>query len=327
MSLAVSDLSGGTVIAFCMSGGTERQSIGNWSEVSTVPQDSEHPAEALGPTVLRMILGNQLHRFREAAGVSPEQAGYEIRASRSKISRMENGRVRFKERDVTDLLTMYGVTDAKTRAAMVSLVRQANAQGWWTKYGDVTADWFEGYLGLEMAASVIRSFELQFVHGLFQTEAYARAVTMLGHTAAPEEEIERRVSLRLKRQELLTSPEPPQVWSVIDEGALRRPVGGRKVMRTQLNRLVEVAELRYVTIQVVPFDRGGHAAAGGSFTVLRFSEADVPDVVYIEQLTSSLYLDKRDDVDHYLEVMNQLSTEALTPARTVRFIAEITREI
>src|SRR6266568_4909026 len=299
---------------------------GPGARMSTVQPGSEPPADTLGPTVLRMILGNQLHRFREAAGVTPEAAGYEIRASRSKISRMENGRVAFKERDVADLLTLYGITDEQMRAGMVSLVRQANTPGWWSKYGDVLSDWFEAYLGLETAASVIRTFELQFVHGLFQTEAYARAVTLLGHTAAPAEEIDRRVSLRLKRQDLLTGPEPPQVWSVIDEGALRRPVGGRSVMRAQLNRLIEVAELRHVTIQVVPFGRGGHAAAGGSFTILRFEDADVPDVVYIEQLTSALYLDKRDDVDHYMEVMNHLSTQALTPALTARFLAEITRE-
>jgi hypothetical protein len=125
---------------------------------------------------------------------------------------------------------------------------------------------------------------------------------------------------------MLTGREPPQVWSVVDEGALRRPVGGRAVMRAQLNRLIEVAELRHVTVQVVPFGHGGHAAAGGSFTVLRFGEADVPDVVYIEQLTSALYLDKREDVDHYMEVMNHLSTEALTPAQSARFLAEIVRE-
>jgi hypothetical protein len=294
--------------------------------MSTVQPDGEPPADTLGPTVPRLILGNQLHRFREAAGVTPEAAGYEIRASRSKISRMEKGQVRLKERDVTDLLTLYGITDEKTRAGLVTLVRQANAPGWWSKYGDITADWFEAYLGLETAASVIRTFELQFVHGLFQTEAYARAVTLLGHTAAPAEEIDRRVTLRLKRQDLLTGPEPPQVWSVIDEGALRRPVGGRAVMRAQLNWLIEVADLRRVTVQVVPFSRGGHAAAGGSFTVLRFGETDVPDVVYIEQLTSALYLDKREDVDHYLEVMNHLSTEALTPVQSARFLAEIIRE-
>jgi hypothetical protein len=289
--------------------------------------DGEPPAEAPGPTVPRMLLGIQLHRLREAAGISPDQAGYEIRASRSKISRMENGQVRFKERDVTDLLTLYGITDETTIAGMVTLARQANAPGWWSKYGDIMADWLEAYLGLETAASVIRTFELQLVHGLFQTEDYARAVTLLGHTAAPAEEIDRRVNMRLKRQDLLSGAAPPQVWSVIDEGALRRPVGGAAVMRAQLKRLVEVAELRHVTIQVVPFSRGGHAAAGGSFTVLRFGEPDVPDVVYLEQLTSALYLDKREDVDHYMEVMNQLSTEALTPALTTHFLTEIVREI
>jgi transcriptional regulator with XRE-family HTH domain len=294
--------------------------------MSTMERDGP-PADGQGPTVPRMLVGIELHRFREAAGITPEQAAYEIRASRSKISRMENGLVRFKERDVTDLLTLYGVTDEATVSRLVTLARQANTPGWWSKYGDIMADWFESYLGLEMAASVIRTFELQFVHGLFQTEDYARAVTLLGHTAAPDDEIDRRVSLRLKRQDLLAGPNPPQVWSVLDEGALRRPVGGPKVMRAQLNHLAEVARLRHVTVQVVPFARGGHAAAGGSFTVLRFGEQEVPDVVYLEQLTSALYLDKRDDVDHYMEVMNHLSTEALTPVQSMRFITDLSQDI
>jgi hypothetical protein len=294
--------------------------------MSTDQRDGEPSADVAGPTVPRLLLGIQLRRLRETAAVTPERAGYEIRASRSKISRMENGRVRIKERDVTDLLTLYGITDERTRAGLVALVRQAGALGWWSKYGDVMADWFEAYLGLETAASVIRSFELQFVHGLFQTEDYARAVTLLGHMAAPAEEIDRRVSLRLKRQDLLTGPEPPQVWSILDEGALRRPVGGGAVMRAQMERLIEVAELRHVTVQVVPFGQGGHAAAGGAFTVLRFGEPEVPDVVYIEQLTSALYLDKREDVDHYLEVMNNLSTDALTPVQSAHFLAKIIGE-
>jgi transcriptional regulator with XRE-family HTH domain len=273
-----------------------------------------------------MMLGNQLQRLREAAGITPDQAGYEIRASRSKISRMENGRVSFKTRDVADLLTLYGVTDEQRRGRLLALARQANTPGWWSNYSDVLADWFETYLGLEAAASVIRTFELQFVHGLFQTEAYARAVTMLGHGATPSEEIDRRVSLRLKRQDLLTAEGPPRVWSVIDEAALRRPVGGRAVMRAQLNHLAEVAGLPNVTIQVVPFGRGGHAAASGSFTILRFGEPELPDVVYIEQLTTALYLEKPEDVDHYMEVMNHLSTQALTPARSARFLTEITSE-
>jgi transcriptional regulator with XRE-family HTH domain len=279
-----------------------------------------------GPTVLRMLLGTQLRRLREESGITPERAGYEIRASRSKISRLEHGRVSFKLRDVSDLLTLYGVTSEQTRAGLLSLAKQANAQGWWAKYSDILPDWFEAYLGLEAAASLIRTFELQFVPGLFQTQGYARAVTVLGHKAAPAEEIDRRVSLRMKRQDMLYSPDAPRVWSVMDEAALRRPVGGAQVMREQLNRLIEVAALPRVTVQVVPFRRGGHAGAGGSFTVLRFRQADLPDIAYIEQLTSALYLERRSDVDHYMEVMNRLSAEALTPAGTTRFLKEIIRE-
>jgi hypothetical protein len=299
--------------------------------MSTVQPGSEMPAPIfggprVGATVLRMMLGAQLRRFRETADITPDQAGYAIRGSRSKISRMEHGRVGFKERDVTDLLTVYGVTDEKVREGLLSLARQANAQGWWAQYGDILPDWFEAYLGLEEAASLIRTYELQFVHGLFQTEAYARAVTMLGHGAAPADEIERRVSLRMKRQDLLTNPDPPRMWSVMDEAALRRPLGGRKVMRAQLSHIQEVAGLPTVTLQVMPFRRGGHAGAGGSFTVLRFGEPDLPDVVYIEQLTSALYLERRAHVDHYMEVMNRLSADALTPAETAGFLGEIIRE-
>ncbi len=204
--------------------------------MSAVQPSSEVPARIssgarAGATVLRMMLGAQLRRFRETADITPDRAGYEIRASRSKISRMEHGRVGFKDRDVADLLTLYGVTDEDVRAGLLSLAQQANAQGWWAQYGDILPDWFEAYLGLEAAASLIRTFELQFVHGLFQTDAYARAVTMLGHGAAPAEEIDRRVSLRMERQALLTSPDPPRLWSVVDEAALRRPLGGQKVMR------------------------------------------------------------------------------------------------
>jgi transcriptional regulator with XRE-family HTH domain len=290
------------------------------------PGNSGVPEPRAGPGVLRLLLGAQLRRLRETAGITPEQAGYEIRGSRSKISRMEHGRVGFKQRDVADLLTLYGVTDELLRSGILSLARQANTQGWWSTYGDILPDWFEAYLGLEAAATLIRTFELQFVHGLFQTQGYARAVTMLGHRAAPADEIDRRVSLRIKRQDLLTGKDAPRVWSVMDEAALRRPVGGHEVMREQLGRLIEVAALPNVTVQAVPFRRGGHAGAGGSFTVLRFGQPDLPDVAYIEQLTSALYLERRGDVDHYLEVMNRLSAEALTPVGTIRFLKEIIRE-
>jgi transcriptional regulator with XRE-family HTH domain len=281
------------------------------------------PAEA---TVLRMLLGAQLRRLRESANISAEQAGYAIRSSRSKISRIENGRVGFKTRDVEDLLTLYGVTDEQQRAAALTLARQASTPNWWAKYGDVLPDWFETYIGLESAAIIIRSFEVQFVPGLFQTEDYARAVTRLGHQSATSTEIDLRVTLRMKRQDLLTRSDPPRIWAVMDEAVLRRPCGGAAVLRDQLERLAEAAELPQVTLQVVPFARGGHAGASGAFSILRFREGDLPDVVYIEQLTSALYLDQRADVEHYLEVVDQLSSEALTPDETKAFIAQAARE-
>jgi hypothetical protein len=168
----------------------------------------EAPPEA---TVLRMLLGAQLRRLRETAGIPAEKAGFEIRASRSKISRMETGRVGLKVRDVEDLLTLYGVTSAPQRAKVIALARRSRAPEWWAKYNDILPDWFETYLGLESAATSIRSFEMQFVPGLFQTEDYARAVTTLGHRAARVDEIERRVGLRLKRQELLARAQPPRI--------------------------------------------------------------------------------------------------------------------
>jgi Domain of unknown function (DUF5753)/Helix-turn-helix domain len=277
--------------------------------------------------VLRLLLGSQLRRLREAADIPPDRAGYEIRASRSKISRMETGRVGFKTRDVEDLLTLYGITGEQERAKYLYLARESSRPDWWTKYSDILPDWFENYLGLESASTTIRTFEIQFVHGLFQTEDYARAVTRLGHQSAAAAEIERRVGLRIKRQNLLTKANPPKIWSVMDEAVLRRPVGGAAVMRGQLHHLIEVAKMPHVTLQVVPFAQGGHAGAGGTFSVLRFAEQYLPDVVYFEQLTGAVYLEQRAEVEHYLEVMDQLSGEALTPADTTRFIERIANEI
>jgi len=272
--------------------------------------------------VLRILLGTQLRRLREAANVTPERASAEIRGSRSKISRMETGRVGFKLRDVADLLTLYGVTDEQVRDRLLALARQSARPDWWARYGDVLPGWFEPYLGLETAATAIRSFDIQFVHDLFQTEDYARAVTRLGYQGSSPGEIENRVALRLKRQDLLARQDPPRIWSVMDESVLRRPVGGPDVMRAQLRRLAEVAELPHVTVQVVPFAGSGHAGESGSFSVLRFDERDLPDVVYIEQLTSAIYLEQRPDVEHYLGVVDALSGQALTPAATAGFIEQ-----
>jgi transcriptional regulator with XRE-family HTH domain len=284
------------------------------------PEQDEAPAEA---TVLRMLLGAQLRRLREASGIPADKAGFEIRSSRSKISRMENGRVGFKLRDIEDLLTLYGVTDGQQRSEVITLARQSSAPNWWSRYGDILPGWFETYLGLESAAVTIRSFEVQFVPGLFQTEEYARAVTRLGHQTASDDEIDRRVTLRARRQEVLTRADPPRVWAVLDEAVLRRAYGGPGVLREQLRHLSEAAQLPNVSLQVVPFARGGHAGASGAFSLLRFRERDLPDVVYLEQLTSAVYLDQRPDVEHYLEVVDQLSGEALTPAESRSFIDQV----
>jgi hypothetical protein len=270
-----------------------------------------------GPTVLRIVLGSQLRRLREKRQITCEEAGAAIRGSHSKISRMELGRVRFRSRDVADLLTLYGVEEEKDRTAMLALADQANAAGWWHSYSDILPSWFEVYIGLEEAASRIRAYEVQFVPGLLQTEDYARAVTLLGHPTAPGHEVERRVGLRMRRQSLLTSEDPPHLWAVVDEAVLRRPLGGVHAMRRQLRRLLELTDLPNVTLQMVPFALGGHAAAGGPFSILRFAERDLPDVVYLEQLTSALYLDKREDVDHYHMVMERLCIDA-EPASQIR---------
>ncbi|AGZ46669.1 helix-turn-helix domain-containing protein [Actinoplanes friuliensis] len=288
---------------------------------------SQEESPNSGPTVLRILLGAQLRRLREGKGISREDAGYEIRASGSKISRMELGRVSFKERDVADLLSMYGVKDAAERDALLGLARQANNPGWWHHYGDILPPWFQSYLGLEAAASLIRTYEIQFVPGLLQTPEYARAVILRGHAGANADEIDRRVELRRQRQQILDRIEPPQLWAVIDEAVLRRPIGGPEVMRAQIEALIEAAKKPNVRLQIIPFNAGGHAAAGGPFAILRFPEPELPDVVYVEQLTSAIYLEKRDDVDHYAIAMERVCIDAEPPNHTQEILGKLLHEV
>ncbi|MBK3385044.1 MULTISPECIES: helix-turn-helix domain-containing protein [Streptomyces] len=272
--------------------------------------------ESGGSVVRRILLGSQLRRLREGRGITREAAGYSIRASESKISRMELGRVSFKARDVEDLLTLYGVADGAERAALLDLAREANVAGWWHSYSDVLPGWFQTYVGLEGAASLIRVYEVQFVHGLLQTEAYAHAVVERGMPGASAAEIDRRVALRLERQKLLVSERAPGFHVVLDEAALRRPYGDRTVMREQLEHLIEISERPNVTLQVMPFSFGGHAGESGAFALLRFPESDLSDVVYLEQLTSALYLDKREEVAQYERAMERLQRDSPDPSRT-----------
>ncbi|NEA09765.1 helix-turn-helix domain-containing protein [Streptomyces sp. SID10692] len=266
--------------------------------------------ESSGSVVRRILLGSQLRRLRESRGVTREAAGYSIRASESKISRMELGRVSFKARDVEDLLTLYGVTDEAERDSLLGLAREANVAGWWHSYGDVLPGWFQTYVGLEGAASLIRIFEVQFVHGLLQTEAYAHAVVSRGMRGASPAEIDRRVALRLERQKALVSERAPTFHAVLDEAALRRPYGEREVMRAQLRHLIDMSERPNITLQVIPFSHGGHAGESGSFTMLRFPESDLSDIVYLEQLTSALYLDKSEEVAQYEKAMATLAQDS-----------------
>jgi transcriptional regulator with XRE-family HTH domain len=263
-----------------------------------------------------MLLGSHLRRLREARGITREAAGYSIRASESKISRMELGRVSFKTRDVEDLLTLYGINDEAERTSLVSLAKEANVAGWWHSYSDVLPSWFPTYVGLEGAAHLIRSYEVQFVHGLLQTEAYAHAVVARGMQGASPADIERRVALRLERQKYLVSEKAPEFHIVLDEAALRRPYGDREVMRGQLQHLIEVSERPNVRLQVMPFSFGGHSGESGSFTILSFPESDLSDVVYLEQLTSALYLDKREDVTQYEGALKQLQQDSPGPSES-----------
>ncbi|MEU6248267.1 helix-turn-helix transcriptional regulator [Glycomyces sp. NPDC047010] len=280
-----------------------------------------------GPTALRMIIGGQLRRLREAANITRKAAGFEIRNSESKISRMELGRVSFRLRDVEDLMVLYGGTDQAEIDRVLMLCREANKPSWWHPYGDALPDWFQTYLDLESAASTIRSYEVQLVPGLLQSRDYARSLLMLGYGHTPLREIDNRIELRLARQKVLDrEADPPTLWTVIDEAALHRPFGGYGVMRDQLKLLIEACDRPNVRIQVVRFDSGAHSGAGAPFTWLRFAYPELDDVIYMEHLTGGLYLDRDADVDAYQAAMEHLCVQASPPRDTQDIINAIIRD-
>jgi transcriptional regulator with XRE-family HTH domain len=263
-----------------------------------------------------MLVGVQLRRLREACGISRAEAGMVIGASASKMGHLERGRSGFKQRDVAELLTLYGVRDEADREALLGLVKQDSMPGWWADYSEVVPGRFEPFLGLELAASVIRCYEVEFIPGLLQTESYAEAVIRLVHGDDTEEQIERRVHLRMRRRRLLDRTDPPLLWAVVDESALRRPVGDRATRQAQLRHLIEAVELPHITVQVMPSGIAGDVAAGGSITILRFPEEQLPDVVYLEHFSRALYLDKPTDVEHYWDLMNRVAVQAKPAAAT-----------
>jgi DNA-binding XRE family transcriptional regulator len=277
--------------------------------------------------VQRLLVGAKLRRLRTDMGLSREEAAQAIRASEWKIHRLENGQVGFKERDLADLLERYEVSDPDEVDEILTLAREANTPGWWQHYGDVLPPWFRTYVDLESAATLIRTYEGQFVPGLLQTDDYMRAVVRGAHLDESSEEVGRRVRLRMARQTLLTREHPPRLWAVVDEAALRRPVGGPGVMKRQLERLLDATELPNVTLQVLPLDTGAHPAMVGSFSVLRFPDQELPDVVYLEHLTGASYLNKPDEVDQYLHVMESICVRAAAPDQTVELLNRLLDDI
>lgn len=281
-------------------------------------------AAANNPTARRRRLGVELRRLREHAGMTGEDAADRMSWSGSKLSRIERGQVATNSDDVRDLLELYEVTDPDLRQSLIMLARESRRRGWWHVYGDVMPERFEVYLGLEPEAATLRFFQSEIVPGLFQTTDYARALMRAHPTPVSEDEIERRTRLRIHRQEVVFNDTPPHIWALLDESILYRPVGGRAVMAEQMRHLIDVQEKNQVTLQILPFNAGAHSGLNGSFDILEFPESDIhaPRLVHVENLTSSLYIEKAKEVGFYTVAFEHLRTAALHPERTREVIGE-----
>ncbi|MGA5419994.1 helix-turn-helix domain-containing protein [Streptomyces lavendulocolor] len=280
------------------------------------------------PTVGQVVLGKRLQDLRERAGLKREEAAKVLRVAPATIRRMETAEVALKIPYVQLLLQAYGVPAGEAEG-FVRLAEDANKPGWWQRFHDVLPGWFSMYVSLEGAASVIRAYEPQFVPGLLQTEDYARAILRGGAVGqVGDADIERHVALRMERQALLTRPDAPKFWVIMDETVLRRPVGGGPaVMRAQIDRLLEAAELPNVTLQVAEFATGHHPGTYGPFVLFRFAVPELPDMVYSEYLTGAVYLDARPEVASHLEVMDRMAAQAATAQRTKEILGDFRKEL
>ena len=273
-----------------------------------------------GPTVLRILLGTQMRRLREARGITAREAARAISGSESKISRIELGRTSVREVDIADLLSLYGITDVAEREELLTLAGQANQPGWWHQFQDVLPGWFQAYLGLEESAESIRTYDALFIPGLLRTEDYAAAVIGIGDFSLDESA--RLILLLKERQRKLASI---RLWAIVDEAALRRQVGSAEVMRGQIEHLYGLCDLPGLKLQVVPRTAAAYVVPG-SFSILGFAAPDLPDVVYVEQLTSAMYLDKPADVDRYAGALEKLSAASAPPADTKRVLKALLEE-
>jgi transcriptional regulator with XRE-family HTH domain len=286
-------------------------------------------AAGSGPTVLRMMLAKQLQALREKAGLSYEQAAEAIYASPWTVRRMERAEGGLKPLAVKGLLLAYGVTDVREIDAFLSLSREASKPGWWHSYNDVLPGWFRTFVGLEESATLIRGYEPHWVPGLLQTEDYARASVRVGFPDATGAEAERRVALRLGRQQILTRPQAPRLWIVLDETVLRRPAAttGTGIMRAQIDRLIEASQQPNITLQVLPFSAGMHPAMYGPIRIFRFEAQEVPDIVYGESMTSAYYIDKPEEAREYIRALDRISAQAAPADETANILRTIRKEI
>jgi transcriptional regulator with XRE-family HTH domain len=283
-------------------------------------------AIAHSPTVRRRRLALELRRLREAAKLTCEEVADHLECSASKISRVETGRVSVSPRDVRDMLELYGVPNTQ-RESLVQLARDSRQKGWWHAFSDTMQPQFATYVGLESAASEIRIYEVSLIPELLQTEDYARAVIRSGMMSSPSDDIDRQVALRMARQPAITRTDPPKVWAVLDEAALRRQVGGPGLMRLQLEHLLAQASLPNVAVQVIPFGGGAHPAMGRPFIILVFPERVDTDVVYLEDLTSALYVEDVAEVDRYNVFFNHLRATALSFDDSSALITSVLKEM
>ncbi|AXG79558.1 helix-turn-helix domain-containing protein [Streptomyces paludis] len=281
-------------------------------------------ASNVNPTVRRRRLGQELRRLRELKGMTAEEVAERLLVSQSKISRLENGRRSISQRDVRDLCGVYEVEDARIVDSLMQMAKDSRQQGWWHAFGDIP---YSVYIGLETDAASLRVYEPQVVPGLLQTRPYAEALINGALPEAPAPDVEKRVGVRLRRQDRVNTPDNPlRLWAVVDEAALRRVVGNKQLMREQLEHLVEQSQLPHVTVQVLPFEMGAHPGISGHYAILEFPDAADSSVVYIEGVTSDLYLEKANDVQRYSVMYEHLRAQALNVEQTRDFISKIIKD-
>ncbi|PWI07398.1 transcriptional regulator [Streptomyces sp. NWU339] len=281
-------------------------------------------ASNVNPTVRRRRLGQELRRLRELKGMTAEEVAERLLVSQSKISRLENGRRSISQRDVRDLCGVYEVEDQRVVESLMQMAKDSRQQGWWHAFGDIP---YSVYIGLETDAESLRVYEPQIITGLLQTRAYAEAIVQGGSPESSDQENDKRVEVRLRRQGRITADKDPlRLWVVLDEASLHRVVGSRQVMREQLERVMELSQLPHITVQVLPFEVGAHSGINGQYSILEFADAADSSVVYIEGVTSDLYLEKPHDVQKYTVMYEHLRAQSLNVEQSRRLLERVAKE-